>query len=182
VSGGPTRPAGLTIPSAHWLTAWLERALQTCNRVIMVAAAVALLGAALVLTESVVVRYFLKETTDWQDETCVMLLVGATFLSAAHVQSLRGHIGIEAVVGLLPPPVEHARELFVDIASLAFCSFFAWKSWTLAYDAWVDGTVTASTFAPPLCIPYATMAAGMTLLSVQIFAQLAASLTRKPTE
>ena len=58
---------------------------------------VALLAASLVLTSSVLTRYFLKASTDWQDETAVFLLVGATFLCGAFVQSIRGHIGIEAV-------------------------------------------------------------------------------------
>ena len=53
----------------------------------------ALVLAAGVLTYSVVTRYFLKSATDWQDEVAVFLLVGATFMTTAHVQSLRGHVG-----------------------------------------------------------------------------------------
>ncbi len=33
----------------------------------------------------------------------MFLLVGATFMTAAYVQGQRGHIGIEAFVGLLSP-------------------------------------------------------------------------------
>ena len=57
----------------------LERAFALINSVAMVISTVALLAAAIILTESVVVRYFLKQTTDWQDEYSVMLLVAATF-------------------------------------------------------------------------------------------------------
>ena len=45
-----------------------------------------------------VVRYFFKTPTDWQDEASVFMLVGATFFCTAYVQSYRGHIGIEALV------------------------------------------------------------------------------------
>jgi TRAP-type C4-dicarboxylate transport system permease small subunit len=149
-----------------------DRLLKSINRLIVALACVALVAAALVLTESVAVRYFFQETTDWQNETCVMLLVGAMFLSAAYVQEVRGHIGIEAFTGLLPIRFERLRKIFVDAASLAFCAFFAWKSWTLSSDALLEGIVTDSTFAPPLWIPYTCMALGMTLLSVQIGVQL----------
>ncbi len=94
----------------------------------------------------------------------MFLLVGATFLTSAFVQSQRGHIGIEAFVGLLSPRMNRIRLTLVDIASLAFCAFFAWKSWTLTHEAYVDGQVSNSIWSPPLAIPYALMAAGMTLL------------------
>ncbi len=162
--------------SSSPLVAGLERILAVLNFIIIRLSSLALLAAAFVLSESVVVRYFLKQTTDWQDETCVMLLVGATFLSTAHVQSLRGHVGIEALNDLLSPAVNHARRILVDVFSLLFCVFFAWKSWTLTHEAWVDGQVTASTFAPPLWIPYSTMSIGMSLLAAQILVQLLALL------
>jgi TRAP-type C4-dicarboxylate transport system permease small subunit len=151
----------------------LDRLLRPLNRAIIGLCCLFLIAAALVLTESVVVRYLFHDTTDWQSETCVMLLVAATFLSAAYVQDQRGHIGIEALAGVLPASLERIRTICIDAASLSFCAFFAWKSWALSWEAWVEGTVTDSTFAPPLWIPYTAMALGMTVLSIQILAQLA---------
>jgi TRAP-type C4-dicarboxylate transport system permease small subunit len=106
----------------------------------------------------------------------VFLLVGATFMTAAYVQQQRGHIGIEAFVGLLSPRANRIRLWLVDLASFAFCVFFAWKSWTLAYEAWDDGQVSNSMWSPPLDIPYGLMAVGMTLLCAQILLQLIAPI------
>jgi TRAP-type C4-dicarboxylate transport system permease small subunit len=94
-----------------------------------------------------------------------------TFLSAAWVHSQRGHIGIEALAAILPPAVNRMRMFVVDMLSALFCAFFAWKSWTLLNEAWVEGHVSATSWAPPLWIPYLAMAAGMTLLTVQILVQ-----------
>jgi TRAP-type C4-dicarboxylate transport system permease small subunit len=118
------------------------------------------------------VRYFLKISTDWQDETSVFLIVGAVFMSAAAIQAGRGHVAIEAIVGLLPDRVNAAREIAVDSASLVFCGFFAWKSWLLLHEAWTEGFHSGSTWGPPLWIPYSLMTVGMALLSVQLLLQV----------
>ena len=147
------------------------RPLAFLNRAIVALSAVALVVASCVLTYSVVVRYFTHEATDWQDEFSVFMLIGVTFLSAAWVHSQRGHIGIEALAAILPPAVNRTRMFVVDMLSALFCAFFAWKSWTLLHEAWVDGYVSATAWAPPLWIPYLAMSAGMTLLTVQILVQ-----------
>lgn len=149
-----------------------DRIVHAVNRVAVVAGMVALVAACVVLTHSVVTRYLFKSSTDWQDESAVFLLVGVTFLCAPWVQAQRGHVGIEAIVGLLPARVNRARRLAVDAASALFCGFFAWKSFKLLHEAWVDGQTTSSSWAPPLWIPYGLMSLGMTLLTLQLVLQL----------
>lgn len=152
----------------------LARGLLLINKVVVVLGMLALLVASLVLTYSVISRYVMKASTDWQDEAAVFCLVGATFLSSAFVQSLRGHVGIEAIAGWLPKSMNKWRLLLVDLLSMLFCIFFSWKSWTLFHEAWVEHQTTSSSWAPPLSIPYGLMAAGMTLLSLQLLVQLSA--------
>ena len=156
----------------------LERLMEGMNRIVLVPCMLSLAAAAGILTYSVIVRNFLKVSTDWQDEAAVFLLVGATFFSGAYVQSYRGHIGIEAFTGYLSPRANRIRLLFVDLVTTAFCSFFTWKSWTLLMLAWREGQTTTSTWGPPLWIPYGLMAVGMTLFSLQAALHLVRSLTR----
>ncbi len=158
----------------------IGRLLAGLNAVIVVLSSVALVVAALVLTYSVASRYFLHLSTDWQDELSVFLIVGAVFMSSASIQARRGHVGIEAIVGLLSPRVNHWRQFAVDVASFLFCAFFSWKSWLLLEEAWVENFHSESTWGPPLWIPYSLMTFGMTLLSLQILLQIVTALTRRP--
>ena len=151
----------------------LSRALERINRVFAAGSMVAMLVACLILTSSVATRYFFKLPTDWQDEASVFLLVGATFLSGAYVQARRGHIGIGVLAGLLPARWNQLRVWLCDLLSFLFCTFFAWKSWSLWLEAWLEGRTTDSTWAPPLWIPYGLMSIGMTALSVQLALQSA---------
>jgi TRAP-type C4-dicarboxylate transport system permease small subunit len=159
------------------LVAAFERGLAVCNNIIVVIAAVALIAACVILSYSVLGRALFHSANYWQDEAAVFLLVGATFMTSAYVQGQRGHIGIEAFVGLLSPMVNRIRLWLVDVASFLFCAFFTWKSWTLAHEAWVDGQVSNSMWSPPLAVPYGLMAAGMTLLCVQILLQIVLPLS-----
>ena len=155
----------------------VDRGLAICNHVIVVLAALALIAACLILSYSVLSRALFHSANYWQDEAAVFLLVGATFMTAAYVQQNRGHIGIEAFVGLLSPLANRIRLWLVDLATLLFCGFFTWKSWTLAHEAYVDSQVSNSMWSPPLAIPYSLMALGMSLLCVQILLQLVLPFT-----
>jgi len=79
-----TAQTAAPIAGAAGPVGWVIAAL---NQAIVIVSSVALLGAALVLTYSVIVRYFLKFSTDWQDEMSVFLIIGAVFMSAAAIQA-----------------------------------------------------------------------------------------------
>jgi TRAP-type C4-dicarboxylate transport system permease small subunit len=159
------KPAGAVAP-----------VLAAINRVVVILSSIALVIASIVLTYSVFSRYFFHFSTDWQDELSVFLIVGAVFMSGAAIQAQRGHVAIEAIVGLLPARTNHIRQLVVDFASFAFCAFFAWKSWTLLDEAMTENYHSGSTWGPPLWIPYSLMRVGMTLLSLQLLLQVVAQL------
>lgn len=162
----PQRPAGLVGAA--------QAVLDVVNDVTAIACALAIAAAGLILTWEVVGRYFLQIASDWQDEMAVFLLVGATFMSAAWTQRRRGHVGIDALAILLPPAFDKARRVMADALSALFCGFFAWKSWQLLVEAWVEGQTTPSAFGAPLWIPYACMTVGMALLALQLGLQMVA--------
>mgnify|MGYP003693717393 CR=1 FL=1 len=171
VAASPADAAGLA-----------DRILRRINQLIVLLSSIALVIAAFVLTYSVASRYFFHFSTDWQDELSVFLIVGAVFMSSAAIQAA-------------PRPCRHrgdrrpaarrgrtasARSSSTSRASL-FCGFFAWKSWTLLDEAWIENHHSGSTWGPPLWIPYSLMTIGMTLLSVQLLLQVIAQLRARAT-
>jgi TRAP-type C4-dicarboxylate transport system permease small subunit len=174
--GGLTEPPGPAAMRRSNPFSAIVRVLDTLDRVLIAACAAATVAAGLVLTHSIAVRYLLHSSTDWQDEMAVFLLAGATFLSAPYVQSVRGHIAIEAIKGFLPKPVERLRKFVSDVICLLFCAFFAWQSWLLLMEAIEDGRVTDSAWAPPLWFPYSMMTVGMSLLTLRFLVQLVQAL------
>lgn len=169
----------LAAPPTAGVLGMLFRLQVRVNSVVVTISIFALLAACLILTGSVVLRYFLKIPTDWQDEASVFLLFGAIFMSGAYVQSERGHIGITAIEAYCSPLVNRLRLFFCDVASFAFCTFFTYKTWGMLHEAVVEGQTTSSTWDPPLWIPYGLMFTGMTLLCLQILLQIAVGLRRE---
>jgi TRAP-type C4-dicarboxylate transport system permease small subunit len=146
--------------------------LHAVNAVTAVASGIAIGLAGCVLTWEATARYLFKIPSDWQDELSVFLLVGATFLSAAWVQERRGHVGIQALSAILPRSADRIRQFLSDVATLLFCTFFAWKSWSLLIEAVRDGQISNSAWGAPLWIPYGCMAVGMSMVALQVLLQV----------
>ena len=133
---------------------------------------IALVIASAVLTGGVIAAHVLQRGIEWQDEMEVFLVAGAVFLSAAAVQARRGHIGIEVLDSFMPESARAWRTLLTDALSLVFVAFVAWKSGALLSEAWSEGHVSQSTWAPPLWIPYAIMTLGLALLACELALQV----------
>ncbi|MDB5802702.1 MAG: transporter permease DctQ [Betaproteobacteria bacterium] len=152
------------------------------NAAAAVASAIAIGIAGCVLTWAATARYIFHMASDWQDELSIFLLVGATFMAAAWVQARRGHVGIQALSAVLPAKVDRWRRYVSDIITFVFCAFYSWKSWTLLIDAVRDGQISNSAWGAPLWIPYGCMAAGMSLLTLQLLLQAITLEAFKSTE
>ncbi len=148
------------------------RTVTTLNTLAGYASGVLIVLCAGILVYEVVVRYLLDWPTDWEIELSIMLLIGATFMSAAFTQASRGHVGIEVLDSVLSPRANRWRFIIGDVLSLAFCAFIAWKSWLFFHEAWSDGKMSNTSWGPQLWPTYLTMALGMSLLSLQLLVQI----------
>ena len=95
-------------------------------------------------------------------------------MSAAWVQSQRGHIGIEAVAAICCRRRSTAWRLrLVDAASAAVLRLLRLEVLDAAARGAGSTAMSApSSWAPPSWIPYLAMSLGMSLLTLQILVQV----------
>lgn len=138
--------------------------------------AVTIVVTSLVVCYGVVMRYFFSSPLDWGLELSIFLLIIATFMSAGYTQLKRGHVTIEVLEHVLSARANRLRYLIGDILSMVFCVFVAWNAWEYFHEAYSEGWVTESTWAPKMWIPYLFMAVGMSALSLQLLVQVVEAL------
>ena len=135
-----------------------------------------ILSAVLITCQMIFVRFVLGQSTIWQTETVVYLMVAATMLGLPYVQKLRGHVNVDLVPIYLAPLPRKALAVVVLLAGIAVCAlmgWYAWENWAVAYER---GWRSASVWGPRLWIPYMALPLGFGLLMLQLAADLVALL------
>ena len=100
-----------------------------------------------------------------------MLLIYATFMSAAYTQLFHGHVSIEVLDGVLPPRANRSGASWRTCSSRGLHLHRVEIVKTFG-EAWSDGRASNSVWGPKLWIPFGFMALGMTLLCLQLAVQI----------
>ena len=135
------------------------------------AAAVLLACAALVIVWNVVYRAS-GASTYWEIEAAVYMMVAALFLGSPYCLKTRGHVAVDLLAHYLPLRHERRLQAVVSAIGLAVCLYLAWRGAEFAFESFVKGERTESTWAPPKWPLLATMPLGLALTSLQYVAEL----------
>ncbi|MEJ2164229.1 MAG: TRAP transporter small permease [Desulfobacterales bacterium] len=130
-------------------------------------AALCLVGAAVIVTEAVVVRKILGISTIWQIEASVFLLIFTVFAGAPFVQKKEHHLNVDLLIIHLSPKTREIILIVVSITSCIFAAILAWYAWPMWWESVVGNEHSESLWGPPLWIPYFFLPFGMTLLVLQ---------------
>lgn len=143
------------------------RSVHRLSRACGVVAALCLVAACLAVCHMVVVRYALGASTIWQTEFVTFAVTAATLIGSPYVLLTRGHVNVDLLPHYLDPGARRWMALLASAAACIACATLAWSGWLYFHEAWIEGWVTESVWAPPLWIPLLPLPVGLGVLSLQ---------------
>ncbi|SHH86378.1 TRAP transporter small permease [Marivita hallyeonensis] len=137
--------------------------------------AAALIVASVFITcQMIFVRFVLNQSTIWQTEAVVYMMIAATMLGLPYVQRLRGHVNVDLIP--LALPLKARKLLFyvtmsLSILVMGIMGFYAFEYWHIAWERnWRSDTV----WGVRLWIPYLALPIGFALFILQLIADTVA--------
>lgn len=163
----------------------MEFYLRWVNRLSQVAGIVSasMIVAAVVITcQMIVIRYFLNDSTVWQTEAVVYLMISATLIGLPYVQKLKGHVNVDLIPMLLPPVLRKSVVLLSLFAALFVLAVMTYYGFELTQVAFTRNWKSETVWAFPLWIPYLSLPVGLGLFCLQLLADFLETLRTKAEE
>jgi TRAP-type C4-dicarboxylate transport system permease small subunit len=135
-------------------------------------AAAMILSAVFITCHMIFVRFALGQSTIWQTEAVIYLVVGATLLGLPYVQLMRGHVNVDLMPLWTKGAVRKALAFLVlgsSIVIIGIMAFYAYEMW---HFAWQRGWRSETVWGPRLWIPYLAMPVGFGLYLLQLGADM----------
>ena len=154
-------------PVPAWITA-----VHAASRLLGVIAAGMILVSIAVVCQMVFVRAVLNESSIWQTEFVMYLLVAATFIGAPYILLTRGHVAVDVVPLMVRPRVRRHLHMIGSLIALTFCGLFLYASVPWWWETWVSDQTTSSMWRARLWIPYLAVPVGLTVLCLQYLAEM----------
>jgi C4-dicarboxylate transporter DctQ subunit len=117
----------------------------------------------------VIFRFVIRSSLPWSEELARYIMVWITFLGASIGVKRKSHIGVEAVVTLLPERLRSWAAVFVHAVS---CIFFAYMVIYGRAILRVVGFQLSPAMEISMAIPYSAVFAGGVLMFLHAFFQM----------
>jgi C4-dicarboxylate transporter DctQ subunit len=120
----------------------------------------------------VINRFFLKNSLSWSEELSRYLSIWATFIGASLGVKKGAHIGVEALVIVLPVNIRKNVDIFTDILSFLFCIGIAITGYNYGLKLIGTGQLSPA-MRIPISYAYAAIPFGMILMSIRYIIAIA---------
>ena len=132
--------------------------------------------AVAITCQMIWVRFVLNQSTIWQTEAVVYLVISATLIGLPYVQRLRGHVNVDLVPMAFPGGLRRGLAILVLALSIVVVAVMLWYGFELWHFAWDRNWRSDSVWGPPLWIPYLAIPVGLGLFLLQLVADFIAVL------
>lgn len=171
----------VTVPPDTPAPGLFKRVVDALSRACGVLAAFMIVSAVLITCQMIYVRFVLNQSTVWQTEVVIYLIIGATLIGLPYVQLLRGHVNVDLLPLWLGNTGRRILAFVTLISTAVILSVMFFYSFEMWYVAWDRGWTSDTVWAAPLWIPYLAMPVGFGLFLLQVISDLIAVITRVET-
>lgn len=170
-------PASPETAPSHPAAATFVAAVQALTTFFGWIAAAFTVIALFVTCHMIFVRFVLGQSTIWQTEAVIYLMIAATTLGLGYVQRLRGHVNVDLIPMALGPRARRALAYVTLLATLTVSLVIVWYAYEVWHQAFVRNWKSSTVWAPPLWIPYLALPVGFALFVLQLLADLVKLIT-----
>ena len=143
-----------------------------------VVSAVLIVASVAITCQMIFVRFVLRESTIWQTEAVIYMMITATLLGLPYVQRLRGHVNVDLLPLMMRGRARLALAWIVLGASIAVVGLMLWHGWHMFSVAFDRGWRSDTVWGVRLWIPYLAVPVGLGLYALQLAADLVSLATR----
>ncbi len=135
-----------------------------------------IVAAVAITCQMIVVRFVLNQSTIWQTEAVIYLVIAATLVGLPYVQRLRGHVNVDLIPISLAPRPRFFMAVFTSLLSIVIIGIMLYYGFDYWHFAWERGWRSDTVWGVRLWIPYLAIPIGFGLLLLQLIADLVAVL------
>lgn len=158
------------------------RAIERMSGICGVVAALMIMASVLITCQMIFIRAVLGQSTIWQTEAVIYLMISATLVGLPYVQHQRGHVGVDLIPGMLPPMARRVLAIAVLGLTLAMVLAMTFYGYEMFHLAWSRNWKSETVWAIPLWIPYLPMPLGFGVFALQLAADLWGALKGDNTQ
>jgi len=166
-------------PESHSTSDWFIRIVGKISTLCGWISAAMIVAAVAITCQMIFLRAVLNQSTIWQTEAVVYLMVSATLLGLPYVQRLRGHVNVDLLPLMLPFEARRilgSAVLIATILVVGMMAFYAFEQW---YEAWAKNWRSDTVWGVRLWIPYFAIPVGFCVFLLQLLADLLGVLSRR---
>lgn len=153
------------------------KAIGILSSICGIVSALTIFGAVALTCQMIFVRYVLNESTVWQTEMVVFMMVSATMLGLPYVQKLRGHVNVDLLPMLLSPKPRFVLFIITNLCTIAVILVMVIYGYTYFEYNFDRNIRSDSVWGPVLWPLYLSVPVGFALYLLQILADFYGGLT-----